>query len=56
MENFSILGVHGKIRDLGGVMKKAIYEGNCLKRRGGEQFAYLRVGGKLGKKDERWCF
>ena len=35
MKNFNILGIHGKIRVLGGGSHKTIYRGDCLKRGGG---------------------
>ena len=35
MKNFNIFGVHRKIRVLGGVHKKPIYRGDCLKTGGG---------------------
>ena len=49
MKNFNIIQVHWKIQFLGGVHKKPIYRGNCLKGRLGE-FADLRGGG-LGEKE-----
>ena len=56
MKNFNILGVHWKIRLLGGVTKNQYRAGDCQKKKGGlEQFANLRGGG-LGKKEGWWCF
>ena len=52
MKNFNIMGVHWKIRFLGGFKKKQ-YRESCLKLEGGSgQFANLRRGGgeRLGKK------
>ena len=42
--------VHWKIQFLGGVHKKPIYRGNCLKGRLGE-FADLSGGGGVGEKE-----
>ena len=54
MKNFNILGVHGKIWVLGpeGFHEKPKYRGGLPKTEGlGGQFADLRVGGGLGKKE-----
>ena len=53
MKNFSIMRVHWKIRNLGGVHEKPIYRGNCLKK-GLGQFAGLREG--LAKKEGAGVF
>ena len=34
MKHFKILGIHGRIRFLGGVHEKPIYRGDCLKKGG----------------------
>ena len=52
MNNFNILGVHGKIRVLRGGFTKSQFIGeDCLQTEGLGQFADLRGGGGLGKKE-----
>ena len=54
IKNFGVLGVHWKIRLLGGEFTKNRYRGgDCLKREGLGQFADLRGG--LARK-RGWCF
>ena len=50
MKNFNNLGVHEKIRFLGGLRKTSIWGGLPRKRRLG-QFANLSGGEGLGKKE-----
>ena len=46
MKNFTILGLHGKIRVLGrGVHEKPIYRGDCLKREGAWTVCRFKGGG-----------
>ena len=53
MTNFNIFGVHRKIRVLGGVHKKPIYRGDCLKTggEGGGAWTVCRFKEGLGKKE-----
>ena len=52
---FDILGVHWKIRRLGGgeFMRNQYREGECLKR---GAWIVCRFKGGLGKKEGGWCF
>ena len=51
IKNFNVLGVHGKIRLLGGGFMKNQYRGgNCLKGGGLRQFADLKGGGLARKR------
>ena len=52
MKNFNILGVHGKIRVLGGSHEKPIYRAGLPKMGGLGQFADLMGEGGLAGKEE----
>ena len=53
MKGFNILEVHWKILFLGGVHKKPVYRGDCLKR---EAWTVCRFKGGLGKKERGSVF
>ena len=56
MKNFNILGVHGKIRVLGGSHEKPIYRAGLPKMGGLGQFADLMGEGGLAGKEEGVMF